>query len=319
MHPAGRRPPRRPAGCTVVLTEAAGTSSTRDTARALHLGTLEPMGSDAAAQDSGLSVQRTRARRISREALRERVLREGSAMLGQSGVTASLYHVNMEELIRRVGVPRSSAFAAFGGKEELITELMIQLLQPDPSRPSGFSPSTIAVAVGVLERYGDRIRRPDGTLDREAARAVLHETVRVALAQNVDDMLASSDWQTFMALSASVTSLPPGRRERVTAALRDAEEQFAAAMTEFYAQAIPLLGLQMKPGLAWEDLVTAGAGLVEGIVSRRRIGVPIVGHTVMRPGIDGEPVEWTLAALGYLALVESLTEFAPALESPAGP
>jgi AcrR family transcriptional regulator len=232
-------------------------------------------------------------------------------MLGATGVTASLYHVNMEELIRRVGVPRSSVFAAFGGKEELITELMIQLLHPDPDRPSGYSPSTTAAAREVIAQYGDRLRRPDGTRNPEGEYAVMREAVRVVLRHNADAMMDSTDWQTYMALSASVLSLPEGRRERVRQALRDSEEQFVDAMVEFYSSALGLLGRRLRRGIEWSHLVTAGAGIVEGVVSRRRIGAPVVDEIILAPGIDGEPVEWTLVALAYLAIIEGLTEPIP--------
>lgn len=261
-----------------------------------------------AAQDSGLTVQSTRAKRLSKAELRERVLRSGSALLSQGGVTVSLYHLNMEELFRRAGVPRSSAFAAFGGKEELITELMIQLLQPPPGGQIGFSPETARVAHEVIVRHGHRLTRADGSRDPEGSYAVLREAVRVALPQNVEDTAASVEWQTFIALSASVPSLPPGRRERVAEALRAADEQFIGAMTDFYAPAFAQLGRRPRAGVQWRHVVTAGATIVEGMVSRRRLGTAIGDEIVIVPGIDGEPVEWTVAALAYLALIDGLTE-----------
>jgi AcrR family transcriptional regulator len=245
---------------------------------------------------------------LSKAELRERVLATGSALLGEEGVTVSLYHLNMEELFRRVGVPRSSAFAAFGGKEELITDLMIRLLQPDPGDQVGFSPATAELAQSVIDRYADRLTRADGSRDPEGEYAVLREAVRVTLRQNVDDTEASSEWRTFMALSATVPSLPPGRRERVAAALLVVEENFVAAMTQFYGGALVFLGRRPRPGLEWRHVVSAGATIVEGMVSRRRMGSAIGDDTVLAPGIDGEPVEWTLTSLAYLALLEGLTE-----------
>jgi AcrR family transcriptional regulator len=245
---------------------------------------------------------------LSKAELRQRVLDEGAALLADAGVTVSLYHLNMEELIRRVGVPRSSAFAAFGGKEELIIELMVQLLRPRPGASIGFSPSTARVAQQAIARHASRLTRADGTPDPDGAYAVLRETVRMTLPQNVDDTASSPEWQTFMALSASVPSLPPGRREKVTEALRVAETQFVEAMTAFYRDAFPMLGRRLRAGVEWRHLVTAGATIVEGIVSRRRMGAPVADDVILAPGIDGEPVEWTLAALAYLAVIDGFTE-----------
>ncbi|ANG85074.1 hypothetical protein A8L33_06475 [Microbacterium aurantiacum] len=70
---------------------------------------------------------------MSREELRTRVLAAAHDMLGGDGLTVGLHHLNMEELIRRVGVPRSSAFAAFGGKEQLMADLMVDTLRPASS------------------------------------------------------------------------------------------------------------------------------------------------------------------------------------------
>jgi AcrR family transcriptional regulator len=243
--------------------------------------------------------------------LRERILSEGSVLLGEAGITPSLYHVNMEELIRRVGVPRSSVFAAFGGKEELITELMVRLLRPTPDTLTGFSPGTAAAAQAVIDKHATRMRHADGSRDLEGEYAVLREAVRIVLAYNTDEFIDSTEWHTFMALSASVESLPPGRRERVTEALREADATFTTAMVDFYGTALSSLGRRMRPGLEWRHLVTAGAGMVEGTVARRRFGAPVASETIVLPGIDGEPVEWTLVAVAYLAMLEGLTEVIP--------
>lgn len=269
------------------------------------------MGQTPSAQDSGFRVHKPRPGRIPRAALREHVLREGSALLGEAGVTASLYHVNMEELIRRVGVPRSSVFAAFGGKEGLITELMVKLLEPESDGPLGFSAVTAAAAREVLARHEHRLRRADGTRDLAGEHAVLREAVRVVLAFNTEEFETSTEWHTFMALSASVDSLPPARRERVIEALRESEQHFIEGLAAFYAETLGELGRRMRAGLDWRHLVTAGSGMVEGIVSRRRFGAPVANEKLQLPGIDGEPVEWTLVAVAYLAMLENLTEPIP--------
>ncbi|MFG6446437.1 hypothetical protein ACFXQA_14335 [Microbacterium sp. P07] len=223
-------------------------------------------------------------------------------------MTVSLHHLNMEELIRHVGVPRSSAFAAFGGKEELLTELMVQLLDAEDGAPAGFFPETVRVANESMTQHAGRMLRSDGTRDPAGSAAVLREVVRVTLRQNVEDTASSAQWRTFLALAATVPSLPAGRRERVAEALRAAEARFSDGMTEFYAVAFVQMGLRPRPGVQWRHVVTAGAAIVEGIVSRRRMGSPVAVERIMAPGIDGEPVEWTLGALTYLAMIEGLTE-----------
>ena len=228
-------------------------------------------------------------------------------MLSEGGVTVSLHHLNMEELIRQVGVPRSSAFAAFGGKEELLTSLMVQLLS-ESDGSEGIFEATLDVVERTIAEHGHRMLRPDGSRDRDGSYAVLRETVRLTLRQNVEDTAGSARWQTCQALAATLPSLPPGRRERVAEALRESDRAFRETMTEFYAAACERLGRQTRPGVHWQHLATAGGAIVEGIVTHRRMGAPSASEVLIAPGMDGEPVEWTLAALAYLAMIEGLTE-----------
>ena len=228
-------------------------------------------------------------------------------MLGDGGLTVSLHHLNMEDLIRQVGVPRSSAFAAFGGKEELLTELMVELLR-DEDGSAGVFEGTQLMAEQTIAAHAHRMYRSDGSRDPDGLHAVLREAVRVCLHQNVEDTASSEHWQMCLALAATLPSLPEGRRERVAEALRAFDLRFQRTMTEFYSTAFAPFGLRPKPGVEWRHIATAGGAIVEGVVTRRRMGSPARDEVIIAPGIDGEPVEWTIAALAYLAMIEGLTE-----------
>ncbi|WP_460772478.1 TetR/AcrR family transcriptional regulator [Microbacterium sp. GXF7504] len=248
-------------------------------------------------------------KRLPREELRRRILDAAQDLLATGGLAVGLQHLNMEELIRSVGVPRSSAFAAFGGKEELVTELMVHALEaPDPAAAVGYSPPTVLAARRVLEEHADRLVDADGRPDPAGQDAVLREVVRQVLRINVDDMTVSTQWQTYMALSVSVRSLPAGRRERVHEALHAAEARFIDDMCAVYTQAFAALGRRPREGLTLRHVVTAGASVVEGIVSRRLVGSADADAIIVQPGIDGAPVEWHLAAVAFLALIMELTE-----------
>ena len=242
-------------------------------------------------------------KRLPRAELRRRILDAGQDLLASGGLAVGLQHLNMEELIRRVGVPRSSVFAAFGGKDELVTELMVQALQsPDPAASLGWSPSTVDVATSVIA--GNAHRMTDAT----GRDAVMREVIRQVLRVNVDDMTVSTEWQTYMALTVSVRSLPPGRRERVRDALHAAETRFIDEMAGVYAQTLAAVGRRPRAGLTLRHLASAGASIVEGLVSRRLVGSEDADATFLLPGLDGEPVEWHLAALTFLAMVLEMTE-----------
>ncbi|MCX6501374.1 MAG: TetR family transcriptional regulator [Microbacterium sp.] len=248
-------------------------------------------------------------RRLPRAELRRRILDAGEDLLASGGLAVGLQHLNMEELIRRVGVPRSSVFAAFGGKEELVTELMVQALRaPDPAAVVGYSPPTVEVAKSILVENADRLMDAAGRPDAAGQDAVLREVIRRVILVNVEDMTVSTEWQTYMALSVSVRSLPPGRRERVHNALHAAEARFITEMADVYGHAFEALGRRPRTGFTLRHVATAGASVVEGIVSRRLVGSADADATITRPGLDGGPVEWHLAAVAFLAMILEMTE-----------
>jgi AcrR family transcriptional regulator len=251
-----------------------------------------------------------RAKRIPRETLRTRVLDAAEDLLAEGGISVGLHHLNMEELIRRVGVPRSSAFAAFGGKDELLTELMLRMLQPQGRHALGYSSGSTDAATHVFARYGHLLTHPDGAPNAAGRTAVLREAVRVSLAQNVADTTNSAEWRTYMALSVSVGSLPPHQQPRVRAALQAAESRFLEEMAELYRSLLEPLGRRPAEGVTWVQIAAVGASVVEGMASKRIVGVAAADGVVARPGIDGDPVDWEITALAFASMLDSLTRTA---------
>jgi len=249
----------------------------------------------------------TPRKRLPREELRRRVLDAASTMLESGALSVGLQHLNLEELIRLTGVPRSSVFAAFGTKDELITELMLRALR-EPGAPIGFSPATRETVLELLAEYGDRLYREDGTPDPEWQDAVLDEVIRRAIQVNVADVDGSLAWHTYWGLAVSAHTLPPERREPVVQALREAHDRLLDGLAEIYAEALPLLGRRPVAGLTLRNVAAAGAAVIEGVASRLQTGSDAAEAVVMRPGIDGEPVPWPLVALAYRAVIRSLTE-----------
>lgn len=255
-----------------------------------------------------------RAPRLSREELRTRVLAAAHDMLGDDGLTVGLHHLNMEELIRRVGVPRSSAFAAFGGKEQLMTDLMVDTLRPrlaDGGALSIASDGSVAEVRRVLAENAHRMTDAAGRPDPAGGTVVLREAVRVALVRNFHDTMGSSEWKSYMALSVSVNSLPENRREVVGDVLRETDTVFLERMARFYEQIFAVVHRRPRPGVTYRQLVTAGASVVEGLVSRALIGSESFSDDMSGPGLDGDEVPWSLVATAFWALVEGLSEEIP--------
>ncbi len=248
-------------------------------------------------------------KRLPQPELRRRILDAGQDLLASGGLTVGLQHLNMEQLIRRVGLPRSSVFAAFGGKEELVTELMVHALRnPGGGTSVGFSNATVETAMSVLAAHADRMRDAAGDPDPAGQEAVLAELVRRVLQVNIEDTTTSTQWQTYMALSVSVRSLPPGRRERVREALQEADARFIDEMAGVYRHVLSAVGRRPREGYTIQRIATICASLIEGLVARRLIGSADAAAVVTRPGLDGEPVEWPIGAVAFFALLQDMTE-----------
>ncbi|QHF22813.1 TetR family transcriptional regulator [Rathayibacter sp. VKM Ac-2804] len=240
--------------------------------------------------------------RLKGSEVRERVLSAAEKLLEQTGLTVGLDHLNMEELIRHVGVPRTSVFKEFGGKESLVTALTIRMIQPEESIGAAFSPETIKAANLVLYANGHRM----GT--QEGRDAVLREAVRVGALRNYQDVLTSPSWKTYMALSVSLPGLEPSRRNAILEALQTVEVRFIQRMAEFYASLLKPFNRKVRSGCSLEQIAAAGSAVVEGLAQRHMLNPEIVDTPLMLSGLNGDLVEWHLAALGFWAVVDGMTE-----------
>lgn len=223
-------------------------------------------------------------------------------LLKETGLTAGIDHVNLEELIRQVGVPRTSAFKEFGDKESFVTDLTLRLLQSDGPAGAAFSPETIATATSVIEENSHLMG------NREGRERVLREAIRIGALQNYRDVLSSVSWKTYMAVSVALPGLDQSRREPIVQALRIAEARFVTEMADFYGALLEPFRRRVRSGHSLEQIAAAGSAVVEGLAQRHVMNPEIVDTPLMLPGLDGKLVEWHLAAVGFWAVIDGMTE-----------
>lgn len=257
------------------------------------------MITDQASEGWGQSASR---KRLKGAELRELVLDTAERLLGDTGLTVSLDHLNMEELIRRVGVPRTSTFNEFGGKEGLITALILKMIRPDESQGAAFSPATLEVAQRVLSENQHRL------VDQAGCDAVMRETIRLGAKQNYEDIISSTYWKTYMALSVSLAGLPVERRTQVVEMLRLVEARFIDTMSSFYDAMLPILRRRVRDGFDTRQIAATGSAVVEGVAERRFVNPELVETPIWQKGLDGDMVEWHLASVGFLSVIEGMTE-----------
>jgi AcrR family transcriptional regulator len=233
--------------------------------------------------------------------VRERVLAEAESLLSETGLTVSVEHLNMEELIRRANVPRASVFREFGDRESLFTDLMLRMIKPDDARGAAFDEETITISRQIAEAHDDLLGTETGR------KAVFYEAVRLGAEQNFHAICESPYWKTYMSLSMSLPSMLPERRVKVVENLRTVEERFISVMASYYDGLMLKLGRRAKEGITTRQIAAAGSAAVEGLAQRRLVNPELVEERVLMPDIHGNIVGWHLAAVAFLAAVEGMT------------
>lgn len=246
----------------------------------------------------------SRPARLSSDEAREKVMQTAISELGKTGLTVSLEHLPLEELIRTAGVPRSSFYRLWSTKESFYSDLLVELATSSESHDAMFYPGTQDAAFGVIAAHEHLLGTQEGRV------AVLREAVRVATRANFDHFSASVAWRSHVTLIASANSLAyDNDRERLAATLQETERRFIARTAEFYGGALQRLGFGFYDGASAELLAGLGAAVVEGLAQRRLVNPDLADTIIMKPGIDGEPVEWHPAAIGFWGILEGLVDF----------
>ena len=250
-----------------------------------------------------------RSNRQSADETRELALSTALSMLAQTGLTVSLEHLSIEDLIRTAGLPRSTFYRLWPAKENFFADLLIELATSSESHDAMFYPGTQDAAYGVIEGNQHLLVTHEGRV------AVLREVVRVATRRNFDHFSDSTAWRTHVTLITTASSLADdANRDRLVTALRDTERQFIERTSTFYGEALAGLGFSFLPGASSELLAGLGAAVVEGLAQRRLVNPDLADTIILKPGIDGTPVEWHPAALGFWGILEALVD----LEAPQG-
>lgn len=245
---------------------------------------------------------RKKRKLMSADELKEKMIQSTVEYIHIHGLTVSLDHLEMEKLIQLADVPRSSVYKKWNTKESFLVDLMVALVEPSEDQGAAFDPKTLMVSQATIEKHADLLNTADGR------RAVVREAVRVGAKQNFDALVDSPAWRTYVALTVALPELEEEAAARVRSSLERAEAHFISKMSEFYDGALGVVGLRPLPGVTTRQIAAAGAAVVEGLASRITSNADLISEKIMLPGIDGELVEWHLAALGFLGVVQVMTE-----------
>jgi AcrR family transcriptional regulator len=208
----------------------------------------------------------------------------------------------MEEYIKKAGVPRSSVYRIWSTREEFVADLIGEVFSAE-RYSEGFDPTAIGAMTHVYQVNLDRLGTSSGR------RAVVHEMIRVGSTINFSHLSHSVEWISYNTLFTSLDSIPDGpAHDAVARVVQRIEGQFAHRMALFYADMIERYGASLKPGFTVDQIAALTAMIVEGVSTRVRNSESALDAVVSAPGLDGEPVEWTLVAYTIRSVIDGMIE-----------
>jgi hypothetical protein len=282
----------------------------------------------------------TRPGRVPAQEIRQRMLDAGRDLALEAGASLTIEHLRLEEVIQRARVPRSSAYRVWPYKEDYTDDLLCYLAGAGSwfSDRTVLSPETPAVLRQLITGNQRLLASAEGR------RALLREVVRVTADANYRALSDSLQWRLHMALMATLGSTRTGlARRKIATALEAAQARSREALVALFDIVAADLGLRPRaPALTVEHMQLAGGLFIQSLALRNvqvqaalegeeadspagtiGDGTAYPGQDAVRhvdgllnaavpgPGLHGETVPWSLAAFGYLAMVEAFVELDP--------
>ncbi|WOQ17266.1 hypothetical protein [Raineyella sp. W15-4] len=245
-----------------------------------------------------------RRRRLSDVETERLMLEAGRAVVAQEGLSLSLEHVSMEDLIQTAGVSRTSSYRRWPTKDAFAADLLLYIAE-HTELSSDFAPYAEAVRTipaGVLT-----------SLDTEQGRRdAIVEVFRVLTDADYAAALGSQTWRSYQVLRAAHGALPDGElRRRIASALRGTERRFVHYRAAMFAAAAELMGYRLRNPEAfdWRTLAEITSATFTGMAVRGYSDPEAVRTPrSCAPFGSSRTAPWTLPALAAAEVFFAATE-----------
>ncbi|HEY4948005.1 MAG TPA: hypothetical protein VII19_08900 [Acidimicrobiales bacterium] len=240
----------------------------------------------------------------SREELHALLIDAGRSILREEGFGTTSGNLTFKKVYERVerdaGVRLTNASVirrVWENQAEFQADVLVAIAQ-DEDRPE------IERTIAALSAVFDGL---DFSTVESRARA-MHEVCRIGAAANGEALLDSPSWSLWINVWAMATAgNSPAQQQRIRSVLREGYNSVNKLWEETYGVLAALLGLRVRRPLTIRQFTVAVGALSEGCSMRSRIEGQM--EAVFRPtGPDGADQEWTVFAIGLVALVQEFFE-----------
>ncbi len=231
------------------------------------------------------------------------MLQAAVAMVHRTGLTVSLDHIRLEDVIRDAYVSRSAVYRRWPYKDLFFSDLVKQLAKD--ATPTIVN-DELELMKRVVAEHQDRLGTPEGR------HGLVVELFRQLSLLDFETMYNSPGWRTYIALHATFMSLADGAlRDQVQTALAESEHAHTARIALAWQQLTTIFGYRLRPELAatFEMLATLLSATMRGLIIMALSTPGIAGHRVEASpfGAAGQE-EWSMPAIGLASIASAFLE-----------
>jgi AcrR family transcriptional regulator len=249
-----------------------------------------------------------RGRRLTDQETEQRMLAAAARMISSTGLTVSLEHISLEQVIREADVSRSTVYRRWPHKDLFFSDLVRDLAR-------NATPTILAEEQQLIGRIA--AQRPDWLETAEQRQALVAELFRQLSLLDFQTLSGSPEWRTYLALHATFMSLTDEElRRQVQAALAESEREHIASVATAWEHLCGLLGYRLRPelGATFEDLAAVLDATMRGLVIMALSMPELASHrTSAQPFAAAGTAEWSLPALGLAGVGSAFIEPDPSV------
>lgn len=223
-------------------------------------------------------------------------------LLAEDGVTVGLDGLQLEDVIRRADVSRTSAYRRWPTREAFLQDVLVALAQGAELADVGAR--VAAEGADLLAGRLDDLATPEGRW------SLFVDLLRLSFQTDLESTLAAPQFQTYLALRAAFVGVPSDElRARLAAALARSERRTVARGSAVLLGACRVLGLRVSGPLGEGE---AGAERLARAIAATTTGFVLAGLAepeLVTASVHASPfgspraASWTVPTLALTTLV----------------